>query len=86
MVFLGYSSIIEPYILKDNMYGQKTIKYLKFVSGTKNYRAGYMKMDENSYEEEVTQFDKDKKRKLKNENDFGKDEDGNMVELGENLI
>ena len=65
MVFLGYSSIIEPYILKDNMYGQKTIKYLKFVSGTKNYRAGYMKMDENSYEEEVTQFDKDKKKKIK---------------------
>ena len=27
-----------------------------------------------------------KKRKLKNENDFEKDEDGNMMELGENLI
>jgi hypothetical protein len=82
MVFLGYSSIIEPdytiAIASENIH----IKYIKFVSGTKNYRAGYMKNDENSYD---AQSDNDKKGKI-NDYDFGKDENDNMLEMEKKLI
>jgi hypothetical protein len=86
--FLGYSSITDPYFIKEYEYGNKTIKYTKFVSGTKDYRAGYMRNDEDSYflEKKNAQSVKDKKGKLKNDNNLGKDEDNNMLELGENLI
>ena len=53
MLILGYSSIIESYCLienEENKYDQKSIKYVKFISGTKDCRAGYMENDENFYE------------------------------------
>jgi len=86
MVILGYSSIIEPYCIIGKEVGQISFRYIKFVSGTKNYRAGYMKNDEDFYEKNFAESDKGKNGKIMNDYDIEKDENDNMLELEKKLI
>ena len=84
MLILGYSSIIETYFEienEENNYDQKSIKYVKLISGAKNCRAGYMENDEIFYDKKIALSDEGKKRKIKNKYNFGKKKDEKIEPL-----